>query len=464
MTKPRYPKGCSDWSQVLGETSPDPSDPAYVFVVHFNNGNVNLNNRNNRFAVRAVRSVARASECKSAKASYRELHDAWKRARRNKIPSTNQLDFESKLTDNLLDLQDRINAGTWSPLPTTCFVATRPKAREIHAPDFSDRIVHHWLMARIERDFERIFIFDSFANRKGKGSHAAVDRVRQFVRQVHSGQGNGWYLQLDIANCFNTIPRRLLWEIVKRRMQKIGTPILVQRVAHALLRSSPTASGVIHRASPAERAMVPAHKRLENAPPGRGIAIGNLSSQFFANVFLNELDQFVKHELKAQRYVRYVDDFVLVHHDREQLERWRDQIEVFLRDRLKLELKADQRLRPLRDGIDFLGYVIFPTHTRVRRRVVQHARASFAAWEDRHLRGDAMRGTPDDFRHIQSVIASYEGHFDRANARRLRGQLDARFPWIASARRSRRFRLRDEGRFVSIQTHGSRHAASEEQA
>src|SRR6185437_10005969 len=105
-------------------------------------------------------------------------------------------------------------------------------------------------------------------------------------------------------------------------------------------------------------ALVPPHKRLENAPEGCGIAIGNLSSQFFANVYLNELDQFVKHELRASRYMRYVDDFVLVHESRAQLMAWQDAIARFLGERLRLELKAEVRLRPLDSGIDFLGYVL----------------------------------------------------------------------------------------------------------
>src|SRR5690606_167395 len=117
----------------------------------------------------------------------------------------------------------------------------------------------------------------------------------------------------------------------------------------------------------AEREAVPPHKRLENAGPGRGLAIGNLFSQVAANVYLNRLDQFIKHVLKAARYVRYVDDFVLVHDSREQLEAWRLQIIEFLHAELGLELKADQKLRPLTDGCDFLGYIIRPTHLTVRR-------------------------------------------------------------------------------------------------
>jgi hypothetical protein len=424
--------------------------------VNFNNGNANLNNRNNRCCVRAVRSVARPSECQVQTVSFRELVLAWRRARQRKAPSAGQLDFERNWTDRLLDLQDAINAGTWQPSPTTCFVATRPKAREIHAPAFGDRVVHHWAMSRLESIFDPGFIETSFANRKGKGSHAAVECVKGHVRQVTSGQGHGWYLQLDIANYFNTIHRPTLWTLLKRRMIAANVPAVVQRVVHALLRQSPTAHGVVRLASAQELALVPPHKRLENAAPGCGIAIGNLSSQFFANVYLDRLDQFVKHTLRARRYVRYVDDFVLVHESREQLERWRSEIGRFLERELRLKLKAGQRLRPLADGIDFLGYVVFPTHTRVRSRVVRHARAALKEWSAGRVRGNVVRATPNDVRHAQSVLASYEGHFQHANAWRLRQQFRQQFPWTGTVRSVKRFRLRDEGRRVTIKTTESR--------
>jgi hypothetical protein len=407
MTTPRYvTTSCAAGSQVQ-ERASSPGD--YAWNVNFNNGNANYNNQNNTAFVRPVRS-ARASECRGeGQVSFQELHAAWQLARRRKVPSDNQLAFESNWIGGLIDLQRQINRGTWTPRPPTCFIAKRPKAREIHAPDFADRVVHHWLVPKLEALFEAGFIFDSYANRTGKGTHAAVNRLRGFVRQIDSGQGGGWYLQLDVRNFFNSIHRPTLYATLKRRMDREHVPEIVQRVTHALLARSPLSYGVHHRATAGELAQVPPHKRLENAEPGCGLPIGNLSSQFFANVYLDRLDQFVKHELRAARYLRYVDDFVLVHRDRAQLEEWRARIESFLRSTLRLELKADVRLRPLSAGIDFLGYVVYPTHTRVRRRVVRHAVKALAAkatGRDAHERR-------------ASVLASYLGHFAHANAHRL---------------------------------------------
>jgi len=357
------------------------------------------------------------------------LFDAWKRARRQKVPSHNQLRFDLRWADNLLQLQRELAAGTWSPRPSTCFIATRPKAREIHAPDFADRVVHHWLVPQLEAIYEPGFIHDSYANRAAKGTHAAVRRLQHFVRQVHSGQPDGWYLQLDIHNFFNCIHRPTLWAMLKQRLQRAALPDTALRATHALLRHDPLHAGVQVRAKPAELAQVPPHKHLANAAPGCGLPIGNLSSQFFANVYLDALDQFVKHQLTARRYLRYVDDFVLVHHSRDQLADWQHRITDFLRTELRLSLKPDIRLRRLGDGIDFLGYVVRPTHTLVRRRVVAHATAKLAAIEALHVRRGRLRATRSQRDAIRSVLASYDGHFQHANTHRLRQQLQARFPW-----------------------------------
>ena len=418
MTTPRYPSGCAAGSQAHGLAA-SPSD--YAWGVNFNNGNSDWNHQDNTGFVRAVRSVAvPVGEYQGA--TLRDLFHAWKRARRKKVPSNNQAAFEAHWIDGLLDLQHAINARTWTPRPLTCFIAQRPKARQIHAADFADRVAHHWIVPQLEALFERGFIHDSYANRRGKGTHAAVARLRTFVRQVQCGHAGGWYLQLDIRNFFNSIHRPTLYALLKRRLLRESAPAIWLHLVHALLRHPAERQGVVHRATATERARVPAYKRLENAAPGCGIPIGNLPSQFFANVYLDQLDQFVKHELKARKYLRYVDDFVLVHPDRAQLEAWKVRIETFLRDRLRLELKPNAPLRPLRTGIDFLGYVVFPTHTRVRSRVVRHAFAAInEVRRDRSAAGNRRR---------RAALASYAGHFRHADASSLTNQLK-RHAWLA---------------------------------
>jgi retron-type reverse transcriptase len=440
MTTPRYPTGCPAGSQAPGDASGCrlAANPDNAWIVNFNHGNVNNNHRDNNARVRAVR-VASAPPRECQGVTFRELYRALQAARRGKKPSANQLGFTADWGTGLIELQQQLSAGTWSPRPTTSFVATRPKAREIHAPDFADRVVHHWLVPQLEAIYEPAFIADSFANRRGKGTHAAVDRLRTFVRQVHSGQGGGWYLQLDVHNFFNAIHRPTLWRLLKPRLQRAGLPMVAQRATHALLRQDLATTGCRVRATAAELALVPSHKRLANAPAGFGLPIGNLSSQFFANVYLDQLDQFVKHTLKARRYLRYVDDFILVHHDRAELQAWQAQIEGFLAARLQLRLKADIRLRRLTDGVDFLGYVVYPTHTRVRPRVIRHATAALRDWQREHVRPGALVATPAQLRAVQASWASYRGHLRHAATHRLQARIGSQFPWLASAARPRRF-------------------------
>jgi len=443
MTKTRYSNSdCSPRSQVRGDAW---APGASAWIVNFNNGNANNNHRNNHACVRAVRSVPAGEyqERPGETVTLRALHAAWRDARRGKQPSCNQLAFDAHWADGLLQIHRELIRGTWKPRPSTCFVATRPKAREIHAPDFADRVVHHWLVPQLEAIWERRFIADSYANRKGKGSHAAVRRVQQFVRQVHSGQGGGYFLQLDIHNFFNSIHRPTLWRILKPVLQKHRLAPVAQHATHALLSHAPLRAGVRMRGHAEEFALVPEHKRLANAAPGCGLPIGNLSSQLFANIYLDRLDQFIKHTLKARRYVRYVDDFVLVHRDREVLACWQNQIAAFLGRELRLRLKDDIRLRALADGIDFLGYVIRPTHTMVRRRVVSHLRSTLAAWEREHVRADIIHSTPVDLQRVQSVVSSYSGHLRHANSHKLRRSMIHRFNWLPTGIRRRRFKPED---------------------
>ena len=461
MTKPCYPpQGCAARSQVRGiaSSSPDPESADYARNVSFNNGNSNINHRNNDYHVLACRGGLGAvggvspGECQGAgQATFEDLRKAWKRARRQKQLSANQLRFEVHWPDRLIEMEREINDGTWSPKPSALSIAQRPKARQIHAPDFYDRVGHHWVIPWLEEKYEPIFVHDSYANRKGKGTHAAVTQLQRMVRQVDSGQGPAWVLQMDIHNFFNSIPRWKLWKLLKRFMAKHRVPETIQRMVHALLRRPPLEPGVIHRATPAERAKVPPHKRLENAEPGCGLPIGNLSSQFFANVYLDQLDQFVKHVLKAKRYARYVDDFVLVHRSREQLLEWKARIEEFLQDELHLRLKPGTKLIPAAGGIDFLGFVVRPHHLLVRRRVVHHAREALQRWGQQHRCAGAIRATPAALREIRSVWASYQGHFKHARDWNLRQRFHSEFPWLhAAAQVRRRFHYLAEGRAITI--------------
>ena len=180
---------------------------------------------------------------------------------------------------------------------------------------------------------------------------------------------------------------------------------------------------------------LPPEKTLFRAPPGRGLPIGNLNSQFFANVYLNALDQFVKHELKCRWYLRYCDDFVLVARTPEQLRDWKGRITDFLSGRLALQLNPTrERLRPVADGVDFLGYIVRPHHLLVRRRVVGHLREALSKSEARLVlrnpRATLYRFDAEALDALQARLASYLGHLKRASCRRLVAAIWARHAWL----------------------------------
>jgi retron-type reverse transcriptase len=298
--------------------------------------------------------------------SYEHLYRHYLSCRSNKRNTINALRFEAHQERNLLALREALETRSYQPAPSVCFVTKRPKLREIFAADFADRVVHHVLVDYLERYWERVFIHDSYACRKGKGVHTAVERLHRFIRQMTAnGQRRGWYLQLDIRNYFMRIDKAILWRLLAPHIADGDARWLTE-----LLVFHDCTEGHIVKGVPGELERVPPHKSLLRCEPNKGLPIGNLNSQFFANVYLNGLDQFVKHELKCRHYIRYCDDFVLLSPERDELIAWRGQIEAYLRGELALELNPRERLRPVSDGIDFLGYIVRRDYRLVRRRVV----------------------------------------------------------------------------------------------
>jgi retron-type reverse transcriptase len=363
------------------------------------------------------------------------LWRAYRACRKGKRQTRDTQAYEARLLDNLVSTRDALASASWRPSPLLAFVVAEPKRREIHAAPFGDRVVHHLLVERLARLYEPIFIHDSCANRKGKGTHFAVDRLQGFMRQ---GREPLFALQLDIANFFNRIHRPTLFRLIQHRLVRaVRRQGLAREEARALqahcraLLANDPSSGVRRKGSAASFASVPPHKRLSGQEAGRGLPIGNLTSQFFANVYLNELDQFVKHELKVRHYVRYVDDFVLLHADPAQLLAWRDAIETFLAERLGLELKERTEPKPVAAGVDFLGYIVRPHYRLVRRRTVRRFQRVLAAFERRQVRANALSLAPGARDTLRAQIASYRAHLSHAASHRLWQRSVACFPWLA---------------------------------
>jgi RNA-directed DNA polymerase len=346
--------------------------------------------------------------------------------------------YEQQLLDNLVDTTRALQQGNWQPAPPVVFCVPKPKMREVYAAQFQDRVVHHWLVPQLEQLLDSTFIYDAASNRKGKGTHFAVDRLQHFMRKY---RGQGWLLQLDIANFFNTVDRRILLALLARHLHKAARKHRISlehgRYLYALSRqivNQPLAADAILLGDAALLSRVPPHKRLANAGANKGLPIGNLTSQFFANLYMNELDQFIKHQLKCRAYVRYVDDFVLLHDNKMQLINWHQQIADFLQQQLALTLKSGSILAPLSQGADFLGYIVKPGYRLVRRRVLGNLHEKLQSYAARILKpvssGWLLDLPAQERESLRATLASYWGHFAHANSFRLRNALFKRYPWL----------------------------------
>ncbi|MBN1277276.1 MAG: hypothetical protein JXA35_07260 [Deltaproteobacteria bacterium] len=420
--------------------------------INFNNGNDNWNNKSNNNYVRAVR----GGECSLL--SFKSVYEAYMDCRKRKRGTINAIRFEANLIDNLFDLALDLQKGRYLPSRSVCFITRSPKLREIFAADFRDRIVHHLLVRELEKIWEPRFIYDSYASRKGKGIHSAVDRLQGFMRKVtRNGKRAGYFIQLDIRSFFMSIDKKILFEIFDADPR---TPKVLRELLSVIIFHDPTGNyyfkgdiDVLER--------IPPHKSLFHVGPDKGLPIGNLTSQFFSNIYLNELDQFVKHLLRCRFYLRYVDDFILISEDPEELVEFRDKISMFLENRLSLCVKADSSVKRVSDGADFLGYIIRPAYRLVRRRVVNNLKYRLAQVHEQMvsecvpgIKTDKRGGKsdtgirekavlpenmpvirrliakPDDVYRLRQILASYLGHFKHSDSHRLVKAIFAKNLWI----------------------------------
>jgi hypothetical protein len=300
---------------------------------------------------------------------FHRLVQAYLDCRRTKRTSASAMAFEDHAEHNLFQLYEELASGTYQPGRSICFVITHPKPREVWAARFRDRIVHHLLYNHIAPGFHARFVADSCACIPGRGTLYAAKRLEHQVRShTHNWSRPAHYLKCDLANFFVSIDKAVLLEQLQRHV----TEPWWMSLAELILMHDPR-HDVEVRGTRAELALVPPHKSLFNAPQGYGLPIGNLSSQFFANVLLDDLDQFAKHRLPAPHYVRYVDDFVLLHDSTQWLNQARQRIEAKLSS-LHLHLNPRKTvLQPIARGIDFVGHLVKPWRRITRRKTVNVA-------------------------------------------------------------------------------------------
>ena len=311
------------------------------------------------------------------------------RAAKGKREKANVLQFFSHLEENIQILIHELENRTYQPGEYNTFNIYEPKPRMISAAPFRDRVVHHALLNVIEPLFERSFIFDSYANRVGKGTHCAIRRYQKFLRS------HEYVLKCDIKKYFASIDHEILKVLLRKRVADKKVLWLID----VIIDNSNHQENVIDY-FPGDDLFTPLSRR-------KGLPIGNLTSQFYANVYLNQLDHFVKEILHCPAYIRYVDDFVLFSNLKSQLKEWLDQLSCFL---IKLRLKLNTThcsIYPARIGGRFLGQLIFRTHRRLASDNVKRFKKRLRKWQNRKPAN------------VQQCIASWVGHAKQADTEQL---------------------------------------------
>jgi len=331
---------------------------------------------------------------------FGSLLAAYRRARRGKRQREAVQHFEQDLEGNLLRLQRELRDENYQVGRYHVFQIYEPKPRAVAALPFRDRIAQHSLVAQLEPIFERGFIADSYACRPGRGLHRGADRAQAMLRAVKRQYGRLYVLKADVASYFASVDHQVLMAMLARKIRCQRTLKLCQRILDS------------HGETLAGRRV--------------GMPIGNLTSQLFANIYLNALDQFVKRVLKWRHYLRYMDDFVLIGPDKAQLHAAMGRVRAFLAERLRLQLNRKTQVFPVAlqrgRGLDYLGYRLWPTHRRLRKASI--ARMAYTL---RRSQRDYWAGRLNWAR-LRARIQSWLAHASHAQTWGLRWRLLGAFP------------------------------------
>ncbi len=327
--------------------------------------------------------------------SYENLHKAAYRVLRGKRSQEQAGKFFYDLEGSLLQLRKELISGEYRTGEYRTFWISDPKPRLISAAPFRDRVVHHALVQVIEPIFEPRFIHHSYACRTGKGNHRAL---RQFVRW---GRERHYVLKLDIRKFFPSIDHEVLKATLRRTLKDQQILALCDRIIDGSNQQEP-----IVQFFPGDTLFSPMERR-------RGIPIGNLTSQFFGNLFLDPLDHFIKERLCARHYLRYVDDLALFSDDKVELRAWRGEIgQRLLGFRLRLN-EGKSRIRQLKEGVDFLGFVCLSDHTRLSSRNTRIMRRRVRRWRR------MLAGNQSGMQEIKRSLRAWRAHATHGDTWRL---------------------------------------------
>ena len=338
--------------------------------------------------------------------SWDNLWLAYRFAAKGKRGTHTVAAFEHQVADRLLALQHELRSKTYRPGAYCNFVIHEPKRRKISAAPFRDRVVHHALCNLIEPVFESRFIQNSYANRVGKGTHRAINRLQDWSRQYR------YVLRCDVVQHFPSLDHALLYAKLERLIDDKD----ILWLASSIINSG---DGVL--ANEYTPVFFPGDDLLSLCRP-RGLPIGNLTSQFWSNVYLSDFDWFVKRELGCAAYLRYVDDFTLFADDKQKLWRWKTAIiDRLAQERLTIH-EAETQVLPTRCGIPWLGFVVYPTHRLLKRRNAVNFTRKFE-----HLL-DLYETRQISFAELDASVKGWVNHVHYADTWGLREHLFASHP------------------------------------
>lgn len=319
--------------------------------------------------------------------SIENLFAAWDEFRVGKMHKYDVQVFAQTVETRLFDLHRDLTAGTYRHGVYAAFQITDPKQRLIHKALVRDRIVHHALFSILNPIFEPTFIANSFSCRVGKGTHKGIAIVEQMLRSVSRNNTYPCYvLKCDVSKFFASVDHVILLRLISRRLHDEKTLTLLREIIGSF------------------------HSDFSTTFGWKGLPLGNLTSQLFANIYMNEFDQFIKHQLHIKNYARYTDDFVIVSDDCEYLEKLIPELQNFLTRHLELRLHPTKTfVRKYNQGIDFLGYIIFPNHRLLRTKTKHRIMAQF----DNRLVEYHIKIITDQ--QLKQVMQSYLGVLSHAN-------------------------------------------------
>jgi hypothetical protein len=378
-----------------------------------------------------------------------DLFQAYFDARKNKRKTTSALKFELNYEVELFKLYDEIISRKYAISPSICFISFHPVKREIFAGDFRDRIIHHLIFNYLNPFCEQLFINDSYSCRVGKGTSYGIKRADHFIRSCSENyQQDCYILKLDISGYFMSIDKAILFEKIEKILEKFESKIdfdydLVLWLIQKVIFNDPTKNCVV-KGKREDWVGLPKSKSLFFSVKNRGLPIGNLTSQLFANLYLNDFDHFIKEGLKCKYYGRYVDDLLFVHKDKKFLVSLFLRLNEYLRNNLFLRLHPKKiYLQPFKRGVVFLGRIILPYRIYLKNNIKGNIHKKIEQWLVLSKIGKISKQQK-----IKAVSCyfSYSGMLDGCNAYRL-GQ---KFKKRLSQRKSVLTFLRKESFFPLI--------------